>query len=82
MATGSVRPLMDAFRVAQTELILWLVEDYGFDKWEAFQVVSQVGSTRVGNAVHPNYTVVAKFPNSESGCSSSGSSGRASIRAR
>jgi len=62
MATGSVRPLMDAFRIAQTELILWLVEDYGFDKWEALQVVSQVGVTRVGNAVDPNYTVVAKFP--------------------
>lgn len=62
MATGSVRPLMDAFRIAQVELILWLVEGYGFDKWEAFQIVSQVGSTRIGNAVDPNYTVVAKFP--------------------
>ncbi len=62
MTTGSVRPLMDAFRIAQVELILWLVEDYGFDRWEAFQVVSQAGTTRVGNAVDPNYTVVAKFP--------------------
>ena len=62
MATGSVRPLMDAFRIAQVELIGWLVDDYGFEKWEAFQVVSQVGVTRVANAVDPNYTVVAKFP--------------------
>jgi acetamidase/formamidase len=62
MTTGSVRPLMDAFRIAQIELINWLVEDYGFDKWEALQVVSQVGVTRVANAVDPNYTVVAKFP--------------------
>ncbi len=62
MATGSVRPLMDAFRIAQIELILWLVDEYGFEKWEAFQVVSQVGSTRIANAVDPNYTVVAKFP--------------------
>lgn len=62
MATGSVRPLMDAFRIAQTELINWLVTDYGFEKWEALQVVSQVGVTRVANAVDPNYTVVAKFP--------------------
>ena len=29
MATGSVRPLMDAFRIAQIELIDWLVADYG-----------------------------------------------------
>lgn len=62
MATGSVRPLMDAFRIAQIELINWLVDDYGFEKWEAFQVVSQVGVTRVANAVDPNYTIVAKFP--------------------
>lgn len=62
MATGSVRPLMDAFRIAQVELINWLVEEYGFDKWEALQVVSQVGVTRVANAVDPNYTIVAKFP--------------------
>jgi len=62
MTTGSVRPLIDAFRIAQVELINWLVDDYGFEKWEAFQVVSQVGATRVANAVDPNYTVVAKFP--------------------
>jgi amidase len=41
---------------------LWLVDDYGFEKWEAFQVVSQVGVTRIANAVDPNYTFVAKFP--------------------
>src|SRR5262245_14991161 len=62
MATGSVRPLMDAFRIAQIELISWLCEEYGFEKWEALQVVSQLGVTRVANAVDPNYTVVAKFP--------------------
>jgi acetamidase/formamidase len=54
--------MMDAFRIAQIELINWLVSDYGFDKWEAFQVVSQVGVTRVANAVDPNHTIVAKFP--------------------
>jgi hypothetical protein len=41
---------------------LWLVDDYGFEKWEAFQVVSQAGVTRAANAVDPNYTFVAKFP--------------------
>jgi acetamidase/formamidase len=62
MTTGSVRPLMDAFRIAHVEMVYWLVEEYGFDKWEAFQLVSQLASARVGNAVDPNYTVVAKFP--------------------
>ena len=62
MVVGSVRPLVDAFRIAQVELIDWLVEDYGFERMEAYQVVSQGGHTRVANVVDPNYSVVAKFP--------------------
>jgi amidase len=62
MVAGSARPLMNAVRIAHLELIKWLVADYGFDKWEAVQVLSQVGTMRVGNIVDPNYTVVAKFP--------------------
>jgi amidase len=62
MVAGSVRPLIDAFRIAQVELIEWLVAEYGFEKMEAYQVVSQVGVTRVANVVDPNYTVMAKFP--------------------
>jgi acetamidase/formamidase len=64
MVAGSVRPLVDAFRIAQVELIEWLVDEYGFEKLEAYQVVSQAGTTRVANVVDPNYTVVAKFPKS------------------
>jgi acetamidase/formamidase len=62
MVAGSVRPLVDAFRIAQVELIQWLVDDYGFDKLDAYQVVSQGGHSRIANVVDPNYTVVAKFP--------------------
>ncbi len=62
MVAGSARPLIDAVRVSHVELIKWLVGDYGFDKWEALQVFSQVGRMRIGNVVDPNYTVVAKFP--------------------
>ena len=62
MVAGSARPLVDAFRIAQVELIDWLVEDYGFERLDAYQVVSQGGHTRVANVVDPNYTVVAKFP--------------------
>jgi amidase len=62
MVAGSIRPLVDAFRIAQVELIEWLIEDYGFDRMDAYQVVSQGGHTRVANVVDPNYTVVAKFP--------------------
>jgi len=62
MVAASTRPLIDAFRSAHVELINWLVSDYGFDRWDALQLVSQVGVARVGNVVDPKYTVVAKFP--------------------
>jgi amidase len=62
MVAGSARPLIDAFRIAHVELIEWLVADFGFEKMEAYQVLSQVGSARVANVVDPLYTVVAKFP--------------------
>ena len=62
MVAGSVRPLSDALRIAYVELIDWLVADYGFERMEAYQVVSQAGVVRVANMVDPNYTVIAKFP--------------------
>ncbi|HVL67003.1 MAG TPA: acetamidase/formamidase family protein [Vicinamibacterales bacterium] len=62
MVAGSVRPLVDAFRIAHVELIEWLVDEYGFDKMDAYQIVSQAGHARIANVVDPNYTVMAKFP--------------------
>jgi acetamidase/formamidase len=62
MVAGSVRPLIDALRIAYVELIEWLVADYGFEKMEAYQIASQAGVVRVANVVDPNYTVIAKFP--------------------
>lgn len=62
MVVGSARPLIDAFRLAHVELVEWLEEDYGFDRWEAYQVLAQVATSTVANIVDPLYTVVAKFP--------------------
>lgn len=62
MVAGSARPLIDAFRLAHVEVIEWLEQEYGFDRWEAYQVLSQVGTSTVSNIVDPQYTVVAKFP--------------------
>lgn len=62
MVAGSVRPLMDAFRIAHVEMVKWLEADYGFDRWEAMQLLSQVGEAQIANVVDPNYTVVSKFP--------------------
>lgn len=62
MAVGITRPLSDALRIAFVELIGWLVADYGYDKSEAYQVVSQLATVRVAEMVDPLYTVIAKFP--------------------
>jgi len=62
MVAGSARPLMNAFKIAHLEMVRWLVSDYGFNATDALQILSQVGTCRVGNVVDPNYTVVAKFP--------------------
>jgi acetamidase/formamidase len=62
MVAGSARPLIDAFRLAHVELVEWLEADYGFEKWEAYQVLAQLAESTVANIVDPAYTVVAKFP--------------------
>jgi len=62
MVAGSARPLIDAFRLAHVELIEWLVDDYGFDKLDAYALMGQLAENTVANIVDPIYTVVAKFP--------------------
>jgi acetamidase/formamidase len=62
MVAGSARPLLDAYRIAHVEMIDWLVADFGFDRLEALQVLTQIGLARIGNVVDPNFTVIAKYP--------------------
>jgi acetamidase/formamidase len=60
MSTGSARPLEDAFRIAHGDLVLWLVEESGLDKLDAYQLVTQISESPVANVCDPNYTFVAK----------------------
>jgi acetamidase/formamidase len=62
MVAGSARPLEDAFRIANVEMVKWLEHDYGFERWEAMEVLSQLAVSRIANVVDPLYTVMAKFP--------------------
>ena len=62
MSTGSARPLEDAFRIAHGDLVMWLVEEFGFEKLDAYQLVSQISESPVANVCDPNYTFVAKAP--------------------
>ena len=59
MAIGSARPLEDATRIAYKELILWMEAEFGYDRWDAYMMLSQCGKVRLGNFVDPKYTVGA-----------------------
>jgi amidase len=61
MTIGSARPMEDAARIAYRELVLWLVAEYGFDKLEAYMLLSQAGRVRLGNMVDPKYTLGASI---------------------
>jgi acetamidase/formamidase len=61
MSIGSARPLEDAARIAYADLLEWMVADYGFERWDAYMLLSQVGRVRLGNMVDPNYTVGASI---------------------
>ena len=59
MVVGSARPMEDAARIANTELILWLEQEYGYDRWDAYQLLTQAGGLYVGNMVDTTYSLVA-----------------------
>ncbi len=61
MTAGSTRPLEDAFRIAHSQLVHWVVELTGLSVMDAYQLVTQTTETPVANVVDPNYTVVAKM---------------------
>ena len=61
MSTGSARPLEDAFRISQVDLVQWLGEAWGFDHLDAYQLLTQAAEAPVANVVDPNYTFVSKL---------------------
>jgi acetamidase/formamidase len=60
ISTGSARPLEDAFRIAHADMVAWLVEEYGFERLDAYQFLTQVSESPVANVCDPNYTFLAK----------------------
>ncbi len=62
ISTGSVRPLEDAFRIAQADLVHWMTEDYHLETLDAYQLVTQAVLSPLANVCDTNYTSVAKFP--------------------
>ena len=62
MTTGSARPLEDAYRMSQLDLVGWTGLLLGLDELDAYQLVSQAGLAPAGNVVDTNYTMVGKLP--------------------
>jgi amidase len=60
MSTGSARPLEDAYRISQHDLVTWTAGLVGLDVLDAYQLLSQAGEAPVGNVCDPNYTMLAK----------------------
>jgi acetamidase/formamidase len=60
MTVGSSRPLEDAWRTSQVEMIAWLGELYGLDKMDGYQLLSQMSEVPLANVVDVNYSVVTK----------------------
>ena len=73
MSTGSARPLGDAFRIAHGDLVLWLVEEFGLDKLDAYQLVSQMaepGGQRVRPELHVRRQGAEAAPSGDVSCAS------------
>jgi acetamidase/formamidase len=60
LAVGSSRPLEDAWRIAQAELITWFVELYGLETMDSYQLLSQITEAPLANVVDVNYSAVVK----------------------
>lgn len=59
---GNARPLDQATQHATTEMLRWLISDYGFDAQTANIFMGQVLRYELGNMFDPAYTFVCKLP--------------------
>jgi acetamidase/formamidase len=57
---GSSRPLEDAWRAGQVDMVGWLGDLSGLDKLDAYQLLSQISEVPLANVVDANYSVVTK----------------------
>ena len=60
MTVGSSRPLEDAWRIGQTQLVRWFQELYGLHAMDAYQLLSQISEAPIANVVDANYSAVLK----------------------
>ena len=61
MSAGSARPLEDAFRIAQHDMVTWVASLCGLDPLDAYQLVTQAVESPLANVCDTNYTSIAKM---------------------
>src|SRR5712672_1154639 len=57
MSIGSTRPLIDALRLACADMVTWLTTDYGFEKYDAVELLGQAAHLYIANVVDPQFSV-------------------------
>jgi len=61
MTVGACRPVDDALRIAFSELVGWIHQDYGLSELDAYELLGKVANIRLSEMVDPNYVVVASI---------------------
>jgi amidase len=53
--------LDEAIQIAYAQLVIWMSDEYGFDRWEALNLLSQTGHARPGNFQSASCTIAKKY---------------------
>jgi amidase len=61
MTVGAYRPLDDCLRIAFTELVAWMHNDYGLSELDSYELLSKVARIHLNEMVDPNYVIVASI---------------------
>jgi len=61
MTVGAYRPVDDALRIAFTELVAWMHNDYGLSELDSYELLSKVARIHFDEMVDPNYVIVASI---------------------
>ncbi|HEY1967852.1 MAG TPA: acetamidase/formamidase family protein [Pseudonocardia sp.] len=60
IVVGSARPLEDAWRASQVEMVRWLAGLLGIDRLDAYQLVTQISLCPLANVCDVNYSALTK----------------------
>ena len=62
VTVGSSRPLDNAIRIALTEMISWLKQDYDLDTWDANLLLTSIAEIECSQITNPLHTAALKCP--------------------